>query len=546
MSDAVLIAGDCRRFVPSLPEESFDSCVTDPPYSLVSIQKRFGKPGSAPAQYGRDGAYARTSAGFMGAQWDTGEVAHDPAFWAEVLRVLKPGGHVAAMGGTRTYHRLACAIEDAGFELRDMVAFMYASGFPKRPGLLKPAFEPIVIARKPGPGGLNTEACRIGTESTIRVNHAGTAGPGWRFGKKEHVNGSEAGRWPANLAHDGSDEVLETIGPDVCRFFYSAKAGPEDRLGSRHPTVKPVALIRWLMRLVMPVKLCCVKCGYVEDHPRRTAVQPVRRNIQTERRSEPVLLDAMSSQGGKETADGLSALQSGISPTLQRREAAEILLEGVRERGGDQTGQAPLRELRADIPADQGRQAAVLLDSLRDEMVRPETPETASRPEGLRIDQVSRASDGKQSRIRHGTPPRNGGGARSKSVGVGSSAPQERDQERQSDREPGADGQTSTRRPAQSAPGQPAMPVLRSGAQNVECCPRCGGSLAWKATGTILDPFAGSGTSATAALAEGFDAILIEREEAYIADIKNRLAYHRGDAMHSGQLKAQRREGARA
>lgn len=116
--------GDSRKVLKTLGDNSIDSVVCDPPYALVSIQKRFGKPGSAPAQ-DRDGLYKRASAGFMGQQWDTGEVAFDPAFWAEVLRVLKPGGHVLAFGGTRSYHRLACAIEDAGFEIRDQIGWLY-------------------------------------------------------------------------------------------------------------------------------------------------------------------------------------------------------------------------------------------------------------------------------------------------------------------------------------------------------------------------------------------------------------------------------------
>lgn len=126
-----LLCGDCREQMATLADNSIDACVTDPPYSLTSIVKRFGNEGSAPAQFGTDGAYARASAGFMGQRWDTGEVAFDPAFWREVLRVLKPGGHVLAMGGDRTFHRLACAIEDAGFEIRGTVAWVYGSGFPK-------------------------------------------------------------------------------------------------------------------------------------------------------------------------------------------------------------------------------------------------------------------------------------------------------------------------------------------------------------------------------------------------------------------------------
>ena len=117
--------GDCAEVIRTLADNSIDSCVTDPPYALVSIGKRFGKPGSAEAQFGRDGAYKRASRGFMGKQWDTGDVAFTPEFWAEVLRVLKPGGHALVFGSSRTHHRLFCAIEDAGFEIRDTVLWLF-------------------------------------------------------------------------------------------------------------------------------------------------------------------------------------------------------------------------------------------------------------------------------------------------------------------------------------------------------------------------------------------------------------------------------------
>ena len=121
--------GDSREVLKTFPDAVFDSVVCDPPYALVSIVKRFGSPTAAPAK-GND-AYTRASAGFMSQTWDTGETAFAVEFWAEVFRVLKPGGHVIAFSGTRTYHRLAVAIEDAGFEIRDMVAWLYGSGFPK-------------------------------------------------------------------------------------------------------------------------------------------------------------------------------------------------------------------------------------------------------------------------------------------------------------------------------------------------------------------------------------------------------------------------------
>lgn len=118
-----LWGGDNREALKRLADGSIDAVVTDPPYALVSIGKRFGKPG---AKNNSKDAYKRASAGFMGKQWDTGEVAFATEFWAEVFRVLKPGGHVIAASGTRTYHRLACAIEDAGFEIRDQIEDLFS------------------------------------------------------------------------------------------------------------------------------------------------------------------------------------------------------------------------------------------------------------------------------------------------------------------------------------------------------------------------------------------------------------------------------------
>lgn len=128
-----LHAGNCLDRIKDIPDASIDAVCTDPPYALVSITKRFGKQGAAPCVVpeGKSGAYVRASAGFMGKAWDVGDVAFAVEFWSEVYRVLKPGGHVLAFGGTRTVHRLTCAIEDAGFEIRDMVAWLYGSGFPK-------------------------------------------------------------------------------------------------------------------------------------------------------------------------------------------------------------------------------------------------------------------------------------------------------------------------------------------------------------------------------------------------------------------------------
>lgn len=340
-----LIHSDARDALKLLAQKGalLDSVVTDPPYHLTSIVKRFGKAGSAPAQHGTDGAFARASRGFMGKTWDGGDIAQDPEFWGLVLAVMKPGAHLVAFGGTRTYHRMACAIEDAGFEVRDSLAWLYGSGMPKShdaaraidkhlgrkgqeiatgdpvkrmiPGAdqngtgswikdngrtytpndyvpdspeaqawdgwgtaLKPALEPIVLARKPLDGTVAQNLLRWGTGA---LNIDGSMVPA--MGGK--------GRWPANVLHDGSEEVeeaFERFGTDkgaaapvrgtevsaaikntygarervpgafhgdtgsASRFFYCAKANAQDRAGSLHPTVKPQALMRWLIRLVTP------------------------------------------------------------------------------------------------------------------------------------------------------------------------------------------------------------------------------------------------------------------------------------------------------
>lgn len=393
----VLHAGDCLDVLATMPDASVDSIVTDPPYHLTSIVKRFGSTGAAPAKdytgerENATGAYARASRGFMGKQWDGGDIAFRVELWAQALRVLKPGGHLCAFSATRTYHRMACAIEDSGFEIRDckafahdarprvaafmeslnaeqaaafaelfaehgdgLLAWVYGSGFPKSHDVskaidkasgiwrgrakgvkganvamaganyartpkgaaitpdaaswdgwgtaLKPAWEPIVLARKPltgtvagnvlehGTGALNIDGCRVGAEGGTRKEASDEKSETTSVGGFLNAKAGELveglGRWPANVLHDGSDGVVDGfpetggggfpaargaggIGNDghkgqaglaarstdagsAARFFYSAKADSDDRLGSKHPTVKPLDLMRWLVRLVTP------------------------------------------------------------------------------------------------------------------------------------------------------------------------------------------------------------------------------------------------------------------------------------------------------
>jgi DNA modification methylase len=329
--------GDCLEKMRELGDGTIDSIVTDPPYGLS----------------------------FMGKGWDHGVPGSE--FWVEALRVAKPGTHLLAFGGTRTYHRLAVAIEDAGWEIRDCVMWVYGSGFPKSHNVgkgidkaagaerevigkhrnpagnkaggnslnmsavgmpdsasitapataaakqwdgwgtaLKPAYEPIIVARKPltstvaenvlrhGTGAINVDGCRVdASEADLsRVNNTSLgSASGGIYGKAGAFvsEGSPLGRWPANLIHDGSDEVVglfpsphgagslrqnqrDTTGEakgmfpahgagghrfgdsgSAARFFYCAKASKKDRdEGNGHPTVKPTDLMRYLCRLVTP------------------------------------------------------------------------------------------------------------------------------------------------------------------------------------------------------------------------------------------------------------------------------------------------------
>lgn len=260
-----MMLGDCLERIKELPDNSIDSCVTDPPYHLTSIVKRFGKANSAPAKHGTDGAFARASRGFMGQEWDGGDIAFRPETWVEVFRVLKPGGHIIAFSGSRTYHRMACAIEDAGFEIRDQIMWLYGSGFPKSHNAgdgwgtaLKPAHEPMVLARKPltgtvaanvaehGTGAINIDGCRVEGDNPVKweTPRAGI----WRTDANLEAKLviSDKGRFPANVMHDGIDEPW-------AKYFYCPKASKADRgPDNKHPTVKPNDLMRYLCRLITP------------------------------------------------------------------------------------------------------------------------------------------------------------------------------------------------------------------------------------------------------------------------------------------------------
>jgi len=135
----MIISGDCIEEMQKLIDQGVqvDAVVTDPPYHLQSIVDRFGKEGSAPAKQGTDGAFARASSGFMGQEWDGGDIAFRAETWRLAWELLKPGGHLLAFSASRNYHRMAVAIEDAGFEIRDQMMWLYGSGFPKSMNISK-------------------------------------------------------------------------------------------------------------------------------------------------------------------------------------------------------------------------------------------------------------------------------------------------------------------------------------------------------------------------------------------------------------------------
>ena len=261
---AVVHLGDCLDVLRAMPDESIDAVVTDPPYGLSNIKPvRITEAITAWAAGDRE--RVPDGRGFMGKAWDS--FVPPPAVWDECLRVLKPGGHLAAFAGSRTHDLMGLSIRMAGFEIRDGLAWLYGSGFPKGSSQLKPAFEPVTLARKPlegtvaanvlkwGTGALNIDGCRVGSEIRTNpaaghsTNESASIGDGWR---SDATPTTAVGRWPANVVLDESQ--ADVLG-DPSRFFYCAKASSKERPevdGVRHPTVKPLALMRWIVRLVTP------------------------------------------------------------------------------------------------------------------------------------------------------------------------------------------------------------------------------------------------------------------------------------------------------
>jgi site-specific DNA-methyltransferase (adenine-specific) len=288
---------DNIEFIKSLPDNSIDAIITDSPYGLGKKQNLV----KLLQAWVTTGYYEITGTGFMGKKWDA--FVPQPILWKECLRVLKPGGYLLSFFGTRTYHLGSLAIELAGFEIRDCIQWIYGSGFPKSKSCLKPANEPICVARKPGPVQLlNIDECRIEVADNDKGHRPNweahsTVKTGNVYGKFDHriTKRLADGRYPTNIIIDEDvaiqmDEQSGISGGDrrtakfqtgtngnfttakagqltpcyndkggASRFFYVAKASPSERAGATHPTIKPVKLMTQL------VKLYCPEGGVVLD-----------------------------------------------------------------------------------------------------------------------------------------------------------------------------------------------------------------------------------------------------------------------------------------
>lgn len=284
-----LILGDCLEKLKELPDNSVDSVVTDPPYGIGFMNKEWDKPSKHRELIEREQMRSEerfedgkspVKGGFSkgvqpGLPIGTAKEGRWFQEWCEewgkeCLRVLKPGGYLLSFSAPRTYHRMTTGFEDAGFEIRDQIMWVFGSGFPKSLNLgegwgtaLKPAHEPICAARKPlsektnkenmskwGTGGLNIDDCRIeyNDDKPHSIPTEREGGNSWNkdYQRTEDWEPNNTGRWPANIILDEGEEPWR-------RYFYCPKVSKKDREDmNNHPTVKPTDLMLYLIKLVTP------------------------------------------------------------------------------------------------------------------------------------------------------------------------------------------------------------------------------------------------------------------------------------------------------
>jgi hypothetical protein len=535
--------------------------------------------------------------------------------------IQAPGSRLNALPAAR-YLNAACLSIDSTRELSALASAISAGRISPQDGTdpgRSPAWEPILLARKPGPKvlPLGIDECRVSIDSAERGVIDSRSGAGWGtqqgafLGRDEgeRFTSHPAGRWPANVVHDGGEEVLEAFaafgerggGFGVCggdqngvaaaqginkyhrkgrkdegetvgfgdagtaaRFFYTAKASRSERgEGNTHPTVKPLALMRWLVRLICPPcvdVLRCVQCGYetteqnlprvsekVCAKPARSsplfgslpaetgrpeqaacssseALRDVRGDVQAPRPGQSVLLDSVSCAGTADPASNLPGMLGAVSPEETEPEG---LFQGVRGPDGNDAGGEELRGVRRGVPAGQEGEPVLLEEVLRSGNGNGKAKAgRAKKSARLRPRSGTGAPDGDGGRLPHGAPTCHGGAFGANAVADGSGSPQERGEGRQPARESGSPDQEGARLQAEVSQATCYnVSVLRGETSPFQRCPKCGGGLE-KATrpGIILDPFLGSGTTALACRREGRECVGIERDPVYFAIAEKRLA----------------------
>lgn len=613
-----LILGDCLEVLKALPENSVDSVVTDPPYELTSARPG----GRSPATKGK------VMKGFMGMAWDGTGIAFSADLWREILRVMKPGAHLLAFGGTRTYHRMACAIEDAGFEIRDQMQWLYGTGFPKSRDIskdidkaagaerevvgkyqppemekpwnlqnakdersvemfassrnnlditapatpdaekwsgwgtaLKPANEPIVVARKPlsektvtanvlkwGTGALNIKACLVSTDESLNggayskdKKDDGEWGTMHRSTGKDFVQ--PKGRWPANVLHDGSPEVLEAFPNAPGQMAESVEDGKEQdnqvygkmKRGGPHHTPRQEAdksAARFFYRASMTDEELEEQCR-IASAAIVESLFALSKNLGVFALSDAVIV---ASQGAKRLSDVLG-LSMNVTPIESKKLAEGLIIAILFSERKPSPERWPVKPIHYD-----GHAKVVV----------------AQEPTGIMTITISHwKSDGSADDAIFVITPMN--------LGLGEKASQSVNRfmycakASRSEREAGLEGlEVADRETPMAGRGQAGLKCRHCGkwkASGSPCvCPSpdfeqipfqrpevknshptvkpvalmtylC--RLVTPPGGVVLDPFCGSGTTGLAAKDLGLGCVLIEREKEYFEIAKARLTAKR-------------------
>jgi DNA modification methylase len=498
---------DMLQAIPRLVAEGVgcDAVVTDPPYHLTAIAER----SKYPVKYGKDGAMQRLLGGFMNQTWDGGDIAFRPETWATIATILRPGGFLVAFGGTRTYHRLVSAIEDAGFVIQDQIAWLFATGFPKRRDMLKPAFEPIVLAYKPGgKRTMQINECRISPHGDASENSSDSIDLLHRGAPRCCIR-----RTLHAWAEHGMPPIHPYSSDDGCaRLWSSAINFPADCLSCRHSRD---ALIRMLQEAAQSGPPSRLDAPAGNDHRRREWSH---------------IRESLCSDHLAIWDDFLRCVSS--CTYMQGRDGEASANRRYADRGS--TNYAATPGPRGGAAA--GRWPANLCHDGSDEVVAC-FPQSAGQQGDVRGTEPSRPGLNCYGEF----GPRKPFAARGKRPGGFGDVGAER-------------GDPMPNGPLYADNGSAARFFFsaKAGAED-----RWGSKhptvkpvdlIAWLVKlvtppgGTFLDPFAGSGTAAVAALQTGRNAILIEREAAYVADIRERIAFYEGGGLHSSQAKNRNRK----